>query len=298
MPIREVREPEQVRVEQRRLPLPLAAHEPPGQQRERDRADRDQQPDGLASFLPHQDPEHDAAHADDGEDRADHVDLPRPGVGDVVDELDLGQHDRDDDDLEHEADPPRQVRGDEAAEQRPDRGGDRRRRPDQRVRLLAGRASKFPWISDCIAGSSSDAPEPADDRPEDDDRGQALRQRHRQGADRVGQQTEDVRPLAPDQIADLAADQDERSRDQRLERDRRLHTAHRRVEILDDRRDRHVHQRRVDDEHEHRRRQEDRESRAAPFLGRNARARALGQGRSALPTERRSAPRSIPRNPS
>ena len=44
------------------------------------------------------------------------------------------------DDLEREADPPRQIGRDEPAEQRPDRGGDRGRRTDQRVRLLAGRA--------------------------------------------------------------------------------------------------------------------------------------------------------------
>ena len=87
------------------FPCALAAHEPVGEQRERDRSDRDQQPDVLASFLPDEDAEHEAAHPEHGEDRADHVDLPRPGVGHVVDELDLGEHDRDDDDLEPETRP-------------------------------------------------------------------------------------------------------------------------------------------------------------------------------------------------
>ena len=83
---------------------------------------------------------------------------------------------------------------------------------------------------------------------------------HRQRADRVGQQADHVRPLAADQIADLAVDQDERRRDERLERDRGLDRAHRRIEIVNDLRDRHVHQRRVDDQHEHRHRQQQRQT--------------------------------------
>ncbi len=65
------------------------------------------------------------------------------------------------DDLEQEADAPRQVGGDEAAEQRPDGGGDRG--PRLRQARTPGRCiapSKLPWMSDCIAGSSSDAPSP------------------------------------------------------------------------------------------------------------------------------------------
>ena len=126
------------------FPVSLAPHEPPGQQRERDGAERHEQSDELAAFLPDEDAEHDAAHADDGEDRADHVDLPRPRVRHVADQLDLGQHDRDDDDLEPEADAPRQVRRHEATEQRPDRGRDRGRGADQRVRLLPGRSLEVP----------------------------------------------------------------------------------------------------------------------------------------------------------
>src|SRR3954471_23080618 len=127
---------------------------------------------------------------------------------------------------------------------------------------------KLPWISDCMAGSNSDAasppmigqnhghPDPADDLPEHDDRGEALGEGHRHSAERVSEQTYDEGPLAADEIADLAADEDERGRHQRLERDGALYAADRRPEVLDDLRDRHVHQRRVDDEHEHGRRQQ------------------------------------------
>ena len=249
--------PEQIRVEQRRLPLPLAPHEPVDQRRHGDRADRQERTDGFAAFLPDQDAQHDAAHAQDGEDRADHVDAPGPGVGHVVDEPDAGQHDRDDDDLEQEPDAPRQVGGDEPAEQRPDRGGDRRRGPDQGVGLLLSRAFEVAVDEGLHGGQQERRADPTHHRPEDDDRGQALGERHRQGADGVAEQAQHVGPLAPDEIADLAADQDERGRDQRLERDRRLDAADGRVEILDHRGDRHVHQRGVDDEHEHRHRQQD-----------------------------------------
>ena len=215
------------------------------------------------------------------EDRADHVDLPRPGVGHVVDELDLGQHDRDHDDLEPEADAPREVRGHEATEQRPDRGRDRGSGADQRVGLRPSRALEVPVDQGLHRGQQQRRPEPADDRPEDDDRGQALGERHRQGSDRVGEQPEHVGPLAPDQIADLAADQDERSRHQRLQRDRGLNAAHGRVEILDHGRDRDVHQRRVDDEHEHRHRKQQREPRAGRSLFGSACRHALSHKRSA-----------------
>ena len=71
-----------------------------------------------------------------GEDGADGVDAARPGVRHVAHLLDAGQHDGDDHRLEQEADAPRQVGGDEPAEQRSDGGGDRGRGPDQGVDLL------------------------------------------------------------------------------------------------------------------------------------------------------------------
>ena len=274
----EVREREQIRIEQRHLALAMAPHEPAGERPQRERADRDQQHDVVAALLPHQDAQHHAAHPEDGQDRADPVDLPLARVRDVLDEPDLRQHDRDDDDLQQEADAPGQVGGDEAAEQRPDRGGDRGRRSDQRIGLLLRRSLEVAVDQRLHRGQQQRGAEAADDRPEDDDRRQALGERHRQRADRIAQQTQHVRPLASEQVADLAADQDERSGDQGLERDRALDRAHRRVEILDDRRDRHVHQRRVDDEHEHRRRQQQRQPRAPGFLVRSAHGRFTSHG--------------------
>ena len=257
---------EQVRVEQGHLVLALAPHEPPGQRDQGDRPDRHEQDDELPALLPDQDAEHDAAHADDRQHRADDVDLAGPGVRHVLDEPDLAQDDGDDDDLEGEADPPGQVRRDEPAEQRADRGGDGGRGADQRVGLLLRRAGEVAVDQRLHGRQQQGRAQPTDDRPEDDDGGQALGQGHRQRADGVRQQPEDVGPLAADQVADLAVDQDERRGHQRLEGDGGLHAAGGGVEVLDDRRDRHVHQRRVDDEDEHRHRQQHHQPPVAPRL--------------------------------
>ena len=98
--------------------------------------------------------------------------------------------------------------------------------------------------------------DPAHDGPEDDHGRQALGQRHRQRPDGVPAQSQHVGALAPDQVPHLAADQDERGRDQGLQRDRGLDAADRRAQIPDHCRDRHVHDRRVDHEHEHGHRQQ------------------------------------------
>ena len=160
----------------------------------------------------------------------------------------------------------------------PTRGGDRRRGADQGVGLLLRRSLEVAVDQRLHRGQQQRRAEPADDRPEDDDRGQALGQRHRQGADGVAEQAQHVGALAPDEVADLAADQDERRGDQRLERDRGLDAADGRVEIVDHRGDRDVHQRRVDDEHEHRHRQQHGE----PWIAR----RLLGGRRLAAPGSR------------
>ena len=108
-----------------------------------------------------------------------------PVYGTSLHQPDAGQHDGDDHDLEQEADPPREVGGDEAAEQRADRGGDRGRGADQRVGLRLRRALEVAVDQRLHRGQQQRRAEPADDGPEDDDRGQALRERHRQRADRV-----------------------------------------------------------------------------------------------------------------
>lgn len=97
---------EKIWVEQGRLSFAMAPHQPAGQCPERERADRDRQPDELAPLLPDQNPQDHAAHAEDREDRPPSVDLAGAGVGHVADELDVEQDDRDHNQLEEETDPP------------------------------------------------------------------------------------------------------------------------------------------------------------------------------------------------
>ena len=93
--------------------------------------------DGLAALLPDEDAEHDAAHADHRQDRADDVERRAARCRGRRGRARCPTARCDDDRLEEEGDAPRQVGGDEAADQRPDGGGDRGRRPDQRVRPAA-----------------------------------------------------------------------------------------------------------------------------------------------------------------
>jgi hypothetical protein len=67
--------PEQLRIEQGDPVLALAPEKPPGQHPQRHGPDGHGQGNELPALLPDQDPEHHATHADDGEDRSDHVHL-------------------------------------------------------------------------------------------------------------------------------------------------------------------------------------------------------------------------------
>jgi hypothetical protein len=98
--------------------------------------------------------------------------------------------------------------------------------------------------------------EPPDDGPENDDRCQALGEHHRKRPDEVEEQPDDVGALAAEEVAELAADEDECRGHKRLDRHRRLNAAHRGVEIANHGGNRDVHERRVDHEDEHRRREE------------------------------------------
>ena len=75
------------------MPSRLRFDQPASQQRQRNRTERHDQADPLAAFLPDEDSEHDAAHADDGQHRTHRIDVTWPGVFHVADEPDARQHD-------------------------------------------------------------------------------------------------------------------------------------------------------------------------------------------------------------
>ena len=272
---------EQGWIEQRGLALALASDEPVHQAHHRSRADREEQRDGLAALLPREDPDDEAAHADHREERPRNVDRPVSGVGHVTDAAAPQKDDCDDERLDHEPDAPRQERRDQASDQGTDRSGNRSRRTDQREHLRAGLPLEVAVDQRLHRREVKRGAQPAEDRPEDDDRREALREHHGQRPDGVEHHADDECALAPEQVTDLAADEDERSGHERLDGHGRLDPAHRRVEVVDDRRDRDVHERRVDHEHEHRGGQKD-------ALARNT-ARALSRTH-ALHSRERTAP--------
>jgi len=102
-----------------------------------------------------------------------------------------------------------QERRDHAAEQRSHGGGDGRRGAHRGVDLHAGGALEVAVDERLHRRQQQRRTEAADDRPEHDDRDQVLRQRHGDRPDGVAQESEDVGALAAEEVADLAADQDE-----------------------------------------------------------------------------------------
>jgi hypothetical protein len=110
-------------------------------------------------------------------------------------------------------------------------GSDRRRRSYQGIDLFLCCALEVPMDKGLHGRKQERRADPTDERPEDDDGSQSLRECHRNGPDGIAEEPQHVRPFAADQVADLAADQDEGGGDERLERDRGLNAAHRGVKI-------------------------------------------------------------------
>ena len=88
--------------------------------------------------------------------------------------------------------------------------------------------------------------EPLDARPADQQDGEVRAQRRRERPDAVDRQPDRERAVGAQDVAELRAEQHERRHHQRVQRDRGLHALDRRVEVLDDLRDRHVHHARVE----------------------------------------------------
>ena len=272
---REQLRPEQRRIEQRGLPGAFAPNEPVDEPCHPRHADRKQRSDRFAALLPDEHADDQPAHPDHRESRADSIDRPIARIRHVADTPRPRQHGQDDQALHKKPGAPREDSRDEASQQRPDRGRDRSRGADQRKdprTLLPLEVAVDQRLHRREVERGAETP---DDSPENDDRAQALREDHRTRPNQIEEQAGDKGALPAEEIADLAADQDERGRHQRLDRHRRLDPAHRRIQVVDDSRDRDVHKRRVDHEHEHRRRQEDPKPRVAAFLIDRAHARNL-----------------------
>ena len=92
-------------------------------------------------------------------------------------------------------------------------------------------------------------PQPLKERPAEHQHRQAMRQGGGQRAAGVDDASDRERAFAPDHLTDLPAGDHQRRHHERVERDRGLDPGHRRSDILGDRRDRRVHDRRVQRHH-------------------------------------------------
>ena len=93
-------------------------------------------------------------------------------------------------------------------------------------------------------------PQALKERPAEHQHRQAMRQRGGQRAAGVDDASDRECALAPDHLTDLPAGDHQRRHHERVQRDRGLDPGHRRSHILRDRRDRRVHDRRVQRHHE------------------------------------------------
>ncbi len=200
---------EEVRVEQRGLALALSAAEPPDERDRADSAHREENADPLAALLPDEDAEHQQGHREDGEHRSHEIDAPVPGERLLADQPAAEQDAGDDDRLDRESDPPGKKRGQGASDERADRRRDGARGADHREDLGLHLPVEVAVDQRLHRGEVERSAEAADHRPEDDDRGEALREHHRDGAQRIEDEAGDVGPLAAEEVAQLAADHDE-----------------------------------------------------------------------------------------
>ena len=166
---------------------------------------------------------------------------------------------------EHPA--PREVRRAEAADQRADRNGNRARRRHEPV----GGGSP---LGREVTGNEGDdgrqdqrRADALEQRPAEQQYGQALRERRRQRAAAVDHAPDRERALPADDRADLGARDHQRGHDQRVGRDRALDAGHGRAHVLRDRRDRDVHHRAVEGHQELARREREQHERGAARPG-------------------------------
>ena len=209
--------------------------------------------------------DHDQAEPDRGERDAGYVEprtpLRRRGLRDPLPQ----QQDPDHDDClagEHVA--PGELGRHPAADQRSGGNGDRGDPAEQRVcdRAVAALVGRRRQRRD--RGHHQHRAEALDAGPADEQHAEIRAQGRGQRADAVDREADRERPVAAEDVAQLRAEQHERRHHQRVERDRGLDPLDRRVEVVDDLRDRDVHDARVEHHHELSRRQDQHWEPASP----------------------------------
>ena len=193
-----------------------------------------------------------AQHAEDeqreprrGEHRADEVELRlrlRRRVGDPAGEDQDRDHDQH---LAGEDPAPGEIGREDAADQRPDRNRDRPRGCNHPVRGRAAGDREVPGDERDDRGQDQRRADALEERPAEEQHVEVGCDRGRERAAAVDDAADREGPLAADDRADLRADDHQRRHHQRVGGDRALDPGHRRVDVGGDRRDRHVHDGRV-----------------------------------------------------
>ena len=250
----------------------------------RRRARLDEPPDAAA-----QDREHDQPEADRRQRHSHPVELRTPlgvrGLRDPPAEKQDPDHDHG---LGGEHVAPRELRRHPAADQRTGRDGDRGDAPEQRVgdravaALVAGGGERRD------RGDHEHCAEPLDARPADQQDAEVGAQGRGERPDPVDRQADREGAVAAEDVAELRAEQHERRHHERVEGDRGLHALDRRVEVVDDLRDRDVHDARVEHHHELRRGQ-DHHGQPLAHRDRVSQSHWAMSGRPIHPTARRPA---------
>ncbi len=128
---------------------------------------------------------------------------------------------------------PGEIGGDEAAYEGADSSGNRRRCADQGINPSLGAALKIAVDQRLHRRKEQGGAETPEDAPEDDHWHQAGGNGHRQCPNRICDEADHIGSLPADQVSHLAADQNERRRNQGLDCNCGLDAAHRGTEIVD-----------------------------------------------------------------
>ena len=251
---------EHVRPQERLLPPRLAAVLPAEEDPDHEQA-REDEPHGGREVGPGRpirlrlDPaplarpqhtEHDQPQPQGRQNRSDHVEL-RALLDRRVRDPPGEQKDREhDDDLAGEDPAPREIRRAETADQGPDRDGDGACRGHQPVGGGPPFRREVPGDERDDRGHDQRRADPLQERPAEEQHGQARSDRGRERAAAVDDAPDREGPLAADDGSDLGAGEHQRRHHERVGGDRALNPGHGRAHVLRHGRDRDVHHRAVE----------------------------------------------------
>ncbi len=238
-----------------RLPLLYPPHEESNQSD----AETDERQDEWIRPAPArrlQDPEHEEAHAGYRQPHTDQIEFRFRDDRRCINDKPRGEEHADHDQrLETEGDPPTQIRRNPSSDERTERSTCGRNAEEHPVcRCTFG--SLVVRTNEGVDGRDDQRrSQPLEDGPPEHDEADGRSEGGDRCADCVDDESDSEGALRPPDVSQFAAGEHERCHRQRVEGDGSLDLPNGRVQVLDEGRDRDIHQRGVDDVDEHRSRQ-------------------------------------------